>query len=58
MNIGNITKVKRPIIRHCTRKHLILFFVFVFFVLLKEKSFEIFPKHNRFGFISDFFLLY
>ena len=54
MNIGNITKIKRPIIRHCTRKHLILFF----FVLLKEKSFEIFPKHNRFGFISDFFLLY
>ena len=26
-----------------------------FFILLAVKSFEIFPKHNGFDFISDFF---
>ena len=39
--------------KNYTRNHLIPFF----FILLNVKSYEIFPKHNEYGFISDFFLL-
>ena len=50
MNIGNITNIKSPI---TNKKLYTQTFHPVFFVLLTKKYFEVFPKHNGFGFISE-----
>ena len=39
------------------RKVVHIFIIPVFTMLLVVKSFEIFPKHNIYGFISPFFAL-
>ena len=52
MNINNITTINNIIIN---RKIVHVIFNPVFFILLAVKSFEIFPKHNGYGFISESF---
>ena len=47
MNVGNLTSINNIIIN---RK---IVNIPVFFMLLAVKSFEIFAKHNRCGFLSE-----
>ena len=52
MNIDNITSINNVIINgKIVDIHLMLFFS------LAVKSFEVFPKHNGYGFISELFAL-
>ena len=54
MNIDNITNINNIIINriivHVSIKY-------CFFKLLTAKSFEVFPKRNGYGFISELFAL-
>ena len=54
MNIDNITITNNIIIN---RKIVHISIQCCLFMLLTVKSFEIFPKHNGFGLISEFFTL-
>ena len=54
MNIDSITSIKNIIING---KVVDMLFNPAFFMLLGEKFFEIFPKHNGYCFISEFFAL-
>ena len=55
MNNDNITSINNTIIN---RKIIAIYpFNSVFFMLLAVKLFGIFPKHNGYGFISEFFAL-
>ena len=54
MKIGNITNIKSPI--NSKKKYTHTHFILFFFQLLTQKSFEIFPRHNGYGFMSEFLL--
>ena len=57
MNINNITIINN-IIDNRKIVHLTIYSWFFFHIIDGKKSFELFPKHSGYGFISSFFRIF